>query len=165
MKTLKNILLLLCILFLVDSGAASAQNVNFSGTWELDKGKSTLSGRRAESLVSATLVITQKGNNLAINSEQKYGERDRTDEMELKIGGEQVERESMGGRATVKSKAMWSEDTKNLIIVSEMQFGDRGTFTMTETHSLSKDGKTLTVDGKSESSRGTRESKMVYMKK
>ena len=64
--------------------------------------------------------------------------------MELKIGGEQVEREGMGGRGTIKSKAMWSEDKKSLVIVSERQFGDRGTFTSTDTYSLSKDGKTLT---------------------
>ena len=163
MKTLKNVLLLSCALFLMNSSAAVAQDVNYSGTWQLDKGKSTLSGRMAESLVSSTMVITQKGVNLAIKSEMKYGERERTSEMELKIGGEQVELESR--RGTSKAQAKWSDDKKNLIIVSERQFGNRGTSTSTETYSLSKDGKTLTVDSKRESSRGTSESKMVYMKK
>lgn len=169
MKTFKNIILLLCALFLLNNGMASAKDANYSGTWVLDKEKSTLSDRWSQALVSATLTITHKGDDLKIKSEQEYTQRDRSDEMELKIGGDQVERETMGGRGNIKSKAMLSKDKKNLIIVSDIKFsGNRGTFTMTstDTYSLSKDGKMLTVESKTETEEwGTRERTMVYMKK
>ena len=165
MKTAKSISLMLCVFFVLSYGLAGAQEVNYSGNWVLDKSKSDIQGRRSESLVGITLVIAQKGNDFKADYQYKYDERDRTDTIVLTIGGEQVEREGMGGRGTIKSSARWSDDKTNLLLLSDIKFsGNSGTFEMksTDTYALSGGGKTLTVKSETESSRGSRTSTYVY---
>lgn len=166
MKTVTGILIVMCAVVILGYGLAGAQEVNYSGNWTLDKAKSTLQGRMSESLVSLTLVITQKANDLQAEFQYKYQERDMTDKVALTIGGEQVEREVMNGRGKAKSKAQLSEDKKNLIISTDRTFTgqDGGTFTskVTEKYSLSADGKTLTINQESVSERGTRSSTLVF---
>lgn len=167
MKTAKCIILVVCALSLLGVGLAGAQDMNYSGTWALDKAKSTLSGRMNESLMNITLVIMQKADDFNADFQYKYSEREMADKIALKIGGEQVERDVMGGRGKAKSQVRWSDDKKNLILVSDRTVNtDNGTFSskMTDTYSLSADGKTLTINSNSESSRGSRTSTMVFTK-
>lgn len=167
MKTARSIILIVCALSLLGVSLAGAQDVNYSGNWALDKAKSTLTGRMNESLVSITLVITQKADDFNAEFQYKYSDRDMADKIALKIGGEQIERDVMSGRGKAKSQIRLSDDKKNLIIVSERTVNtDNGTFSTksTDTYSLSADGKTLTINGASESSRGSRSSTMVFNK-
>lgn len=167
MRIVRWALFVLGALFLL-YGGVSAQGVNYSGNWALDKAKSDLQGRMNESLRSMTLVIEQSGNDLSAEFQSSFGDRESSDKMVLTIGGEQVSRQGMMGRGTTKSKAQWSTDSKNLIIVSESTFeGPNGTMNMktTDTYILSADGATLTINRASETPRGARSSTLVFAKK
>ncbi len=167
MKSVRCILLILCAFVIAGYGIAGAQEVNYSGTWVLDKAKSDLQGRMMESLQSITLVIAQTGNDITADYQSKYSERESNDKMVLTIGGAEVSREGMRGRGTIKSKAAWSADKKNLVVTSVSTFeGQNGTMTIngTDTYLLSADGNTLTVNRQSESPRGTRTSTLVFNK-
>ena len=166
MKTVASILLILCVLTIVGYGIVSAQEANYSGTWVLDKAKSTLQGRMSESLQSMTLAIAQTGNDLTAEFQSKYSERESTDKMVLVIGGEQVSREGAMGRGTTKSKAAWSEDKKNLIVTSESTFeGQNGTMNIKTTDTYVLAGSVLTIKRESESPRGNRSSTLIFNKK
>lgn len=168
MKTARSIILVVGALSLLGFSLAGAQEVNYSGSWALDKAKSTLQGRMNESLVSITLTITQKATDLTEEFQYKYQERDRADKIVLTIGGAEVEREGAMGRGKTKSQAKWSEDKKNLILTSESSFttqsGNSMTIKSTDKYSLSADGKTLTISRESETPRGTQSSTMVFNK-
>jgi hypothetical protein len=172
--------LIICGLFcalMIGVAAVSAQKgANFAGTWELDKAKSQLPQRQADSIKSATWIITQ--DDKQITSEQKIervegaggGGRGRGFGMggplTVKLDGSETTTESERGKST--SKAKWLNEGKTLEITSvtsgEFQ-GNAFTITSTEHWELADDGKTLKVHRKSESPRGPQESTWVLTKK
>jgi hypothetical protein len=171
------IALIICGLFcelMIGLVAVSAQNVaNFAGTWELDKAKSQLPQRQADSIKSSTWTVTQDNKQLT-NDQKIEGVEDAggggrgmgAATLTVKLDGSETTTETQGGKLTTKAK--WTNDGKTLEITSvrsgEFQ-GNAVTFTTTEHWELSDDGKTLKVNRKTETPRGPRESTWVLTKK
>jgi len=165
---------------MIGVATVSAQKgANFAGTWELDKSKSQLSQRQADSIKSATWTVTQDDKQLT--SEQKIerveggggggGGRGRGfgmggGQVTVKLDGSETTTESDRGKSV--SKAKWLNEGKTLEITSvrsgEFQ-GNAFTATTTEHWELADGGKTLKVHVKTESQRGAQESTYVLSKK
>jgi hypothetical protein len=181
MKRALTICGLFCALIVGVATASAQKGANFAGTWELDKAKSQLSQREADSIKSSTWTITQ--NDTQITAEQKIervegagggggggGGRGRGlgmgGPLTVKLDGSETTTESERGKST--SKAKWLNGGKTLEITSvtnrEIQ-GNAVTITSTEHWELADDGKTLKVHRKVESPRGTQESTYVLTKK
>jgi hypothetical protein len=178
MKRALTICGLFCALMIVVAAVSAQKGANFSGTWELDKAKSQLSQRQADSIKSATWIIAQ--DDRQISSEQKIervegggggGGRGRGfgmggGQLTVKLDGSETTTESERGKST--SKAKWLNGGKTLEITSvtsgEFQ-GNAFTMTSTEHWELSGDGRTLTVHRKTETQRGPQESTWVLTKK
>lgn len=174
MKRALTICGLFCALMIGVAAVSAQKGANFAGTWELDKAKSQLPQRQADSIKSATWVITQ--DDKQITSEQKiervegggggrgFGMGGGT--LTVKLDGSETTTESERGKST--SKAKWLNDGKTLEITSvtsgEFQ-GNAFTRTSTEHWELADDGKTLKVHRKTETQRGPQESTLVLTKK
>lgn len=157
---------------MIGVAAVSAQKgANFSGVWELDKAKSQLSQRQADSIKSATWTVTQDARQLT--SEQKIervegdgGGRGRGFGMggplTIKLDGSETTTESERGKTV--SKAKWLNGGATLEITS-LTSGGNFTRTTTEHWELADGGKTLKIHVKTESQRGPQESTYVLTKK
>ncbi len=177
---MKRIVLLVCaFLALAYIDIVVAQEANFSGTWTLDKDKSTLTGRMWERVTSMTLVIAQSGNSVTIETKiegegpgggpagrRPVGPGGMNNVLKFTIGGGATETEGpRGGKAVVKGE--WAENQKDLNVFTERTFeGQMGRMTMkvSDTYSISADGATLTVNRKSETPRGTMENTLIFIK-
>jgi hypothetical protein len=168
---------LFCALMIGVAAVSAQKGANFAGTWELDKAKSQLPQRQADSIKSATWIVTQ--NDKQITSEQKIervegagggGGRGRGFGMggplTVKLDGSETTTESERGKST--SKAKWLNGGNTLEITSvtsgEVQ-GNAFTITSTEQWELADGGKTLKVHRKTETQRGPQESTYVLTKK
>jgi polyisoprenoid-binding protein YceI len=158
---------LFCALMIGAAAVSAQKGANFAGTWELDKSKSQLPQRQADSIKSSTWIVTQDGSQITV--EQK------TERVEGAGGGRGM---GMGGPVTVKldgsetttenergktvSKAKWlSAGVLEITSVTSGQF----TRTSTEQFELADGGKTLKVLRKSEGRNGPQESTWVLTKK
>jgi|SRR5262245_41687882 len=184
MKRALTICGLFCALMIAVAAVSAQKGANFAGTWELDKSKSQLSQRQADSIKSATWTVTQDDKQLT--SEQKIervegagggpgggggGGRGRGfgmggGQVTVKLDGSETTTESERGKTV--SKAKWLNEGKTLEITSvrsgEFQ-GNAFTATTTEHWELADGGKTLKVHIKTESQRGAQESTYVLSKK
>jgi hypothetical protein len=169
-----------CALVIGVAAVSAQKGASFAGTWELDKAKSQLSQRQADSMKSATWTVTQDDKQLT--NEQKiervegagggggggrgggFGMGGGT--LTVKLDGSETTTETQGGKLTTKAK--WTNDGKSLEITSvrtgEFQ-GNAFTFTTNEKWELADDGKTLKVHRKTETQRGPQESTWVLTKK
>jgi hypothetical protein len=182
-NTMKRVLAIcgvFCALVIGVAAVSAQKGASFAGTWELDKAKSQLSQRQADSMKSATWTVTQDDKQLT--NEQKiervegagggggggrgggFGMGGGT--LTVKLDGSETTTETQGGKLTTKAK--WTNDGKSLEITSvrtgEFQ-GNAFTFTTNEKWELSDDGKTLKVHRKTETQRGPQESTWVLTKK
>ncbi|MGI9055326.1 MAG: hypothetical protein ACR2F2_05930 [Pyrinomonadaceae bacterium] len=164
---------------------------DFSGKWNLDLSKSKLD-ERAQNIESMTMTVSQTDTELKIESSTKRAER--TDGETRRGGmpngggmdgmrrgggfggdsqtiytldGKETVTDmagALGGKMTAKATAekdgkLKLEQTREI----ETPMGARS-MKMTETWSLSADGKTLTVKREAETPRGTNSSEMVFTK-
>ncbi len=130
---------------------------DFSGKWVLNKDQSTMRTRDGDK-PDITMTIEQTADTLKVKQESSVEFMNR--EYSYKLNGETQEVAGRGGR-TSKVTPKWEGD---VLVVTTVREGQQGTMTSTERWQLSADGKTLTVDGKSQSSRGEFETKMIYQK-
>jgi len=130
---------------------------DFSGKWVLNKDQSTMRTRDGEK-PDITMTIEQTAETLKVKQESSVEFMNR--EYSYKLNGETQEVAGRGGRAS-KVTPKWEGD---VLVVTTVREGQQGTMTSTERWQLSADGKTLTIDGKNQSSRGEFESKMIYQK-
>lgn len=152
MKT--TILLLIVFLF---CSVANAQT-NFSGSWELNSSKSKLAER---SFAPKKLVITQKKNDLSIESHSVWGDREFSRTNKYTMDGKECV--NAGFRETeVKSTAIWSDDKKSLTISSKVPMQNE---TMKMKAIYKVDGNTLVVESSASSSFGDYSETQVYDKK
>ena len=178
MKRALTICGLFCALMIGVAAVSAQKGANFAGTWELDKAKSTLAGPVAESIKSATWIVTQDDKQLA--REQKIeriegdggpgGGRGRGlglgGPLTVKLDGSETTTESERGKTV--SKAKWLNEGKTLEIIASSTFsGQNGEFTVTTTEhwELADEGKTLKIHRKTENMRGPGESTWVLTKK
>lgn len=173
MKRALTIYGLFCALMIGVAAVSAQKGANFAGTWELDKAKSQLPPRQADSIKSATWTVTQDTKQLT--NDQKYeivedavggGRGMGAGALTVKLDGSETTTESQGGKLTTKAK--WTNDGKTLEITSvrsgEFQ-GNAFTMTTTEHWELADDGKTLKVHRKTETPRGPLESTWALTKK
>ncbi|HEX3704682.1 MAG TPA: hypothetical protein VHU82_15235 [Vicinamibacterales bacterium] len=131
---MKRVLLLAFVAAVVLPFAARAQaKADFSGTWTLDAAKSDAPGGRGGRGPQGPVTIAQTAADIKIG-----GATYKLD------GSESVnEMAGRGGTTEAKSKAHW--DGAKLVIETERQMGGNAV-TITETRSLSADGKEMTVE-------------------
>jgi len=179
MKRALTICGLFCALMIGVAAVSAQKGANFAGTWELDKSKSQLSQRQADSIKSVTWTVTQDDKQLT--SEQKIerveggggggGGRGRGfgmggGQVTVKLDGSETTTESERGKTV--SKAKWLNGGMALEITSVTSGAFQGnafTRTTTEHWELADGGKTLKIHVKSESQRGPQESTYVLSKK
>jgi hypothetical protein len=161
---MKNLKLSLAVFGLLISVLTFGQ-ANFTGSWAFNESKSNL-GEGQFRMYSPTLTITQDANTFSI--ERSFRNQD-GDEMKT------TEKYTLDGKESVnpvwntskKSVATWSADKNVLTVSSSMVFefnGESNEIKTVENYSLT-DGKLMTIDSKSTSSRGERVTKLVYDKK
>ena len=164
MKTIQlSVLALLCAFLLAPTTQAAAA-ANFSGEWTYNESKSNV-GEDRGGRAATKIVVTQDASSIAI--ERTSSGRDgqtRTNKEELTLDGKVVKTESQ--RGTSSSTAVISGNS--LTIKSDVVMSRQGQsmeMKTTETWELSEDGKTLTIESSSTSSRGDRTTTLVYDKK
>jgi hypothetical protein len=179
MKRALTICGLLCALMIGVAAVSAQKGANFAGTWELDKSKSQLSQRQADSIKSATWTVTQDDKQLT--SEQKIerveggggggGGRGRgfgmgSGALTVKLDGSETTTESERGKTVSKVKWLNGGTALEITSVTSGEFqGNAFTRTTTEHWELADGGKTLKIHVKSESPRGAQESTYVLTKK
>jgi polyisoprenoid-binding protein YceI len=173
MKRALTICGLCCALMIVVASVSAQKGANFAGTWELDKAKSTLAGPVAESIKSATWIVTQDDKQLA--REQKIERIEGAGggrglglggPLTVKLDGSETTTQSERGKTV--SKAKWLNEGKTLEISASSTFsGQNGELTVTTTEhwELADEGKTLKVHRKTEGLRTPSESTWVLTKK
>jgi len=167
---------LFCALMIGVAAVSAQKGANFAGTWELDKAKSQLPQRQADSIKSATWIVTQDDKQLT--SEQKIervegggGGRGRGfgmggGQLTVKLDGGETTTESERGKTVSKAKWLNGGTTLEITSVTSGEFqGNAFTRNTTEHWELADGGKTLKIHVKSESQRGPQESTYVLTKK
>ena len=102
---------------LLISSIATAQVVNFSGSWKLNNSKSELGYEF--SLAPKQIILTQKGNELSVEKQHNFQDQDFT--MNEKITLDGIECVNIWFQDTQKtSTAAWSDDKKSLIVTSKV---------------------------------------------
>jgi hypothetical protein len=176
MKRALTICGLFCALMIGVAAVSAQKGANFAGTWELDKSKSQLSQRLADSIKSATWTVTQDDKQLT--SEQKIervegagggggrGFGMGSGALTVKLDGSETTTESERGKTVSKAKWLNGGMTLEITSVTSGAFqGNAFTRTTTEHWELADGGKTLKIHVKSESQRGPQESTYVLSKK
>lgn len=160
-------------LFCMMVWAASAADVNFAGTFALDKEKSTLptrGGGGGGGGGDQTWTVTQDAKTISVEKKITTQQGDRTMKSAFNLDGSETSADVTRGQMTGKSvtKAKWADDKKTLETTSVFT-GKRGetdvTNTTTEKWSLSDDGKVLTVTSTRTGGQQNAESKYVLNKK
>lgn len=90
--------------------------VDFSGTWALNTSKSKLGDR---SFAPQKVVITQKGNEMTVETTSDFQGQERTRSNKYTLDGKESTNEGFGGNP-VKSTAVWSADKKVLTVTTKM---------------------------------------------
>jgi hypothetical protein len=130
-------------LFLVMAMAASAQSLpNFSGRWVMNPAK----GKNLGMMVALkdTLAISQTATELVIHDTSSFQGRDNTREVRYDLSGKAVSNEGPMGDHN-ETAAKWIAG--KLVTTWTRDGAVAGTKSvMTETRSLSADGKTMTVE-------------------
>lgn len=145
-----------------------AAAADFSGTWALDKSKTTLEGQMAN-IESITLKVAQDAKQIKVESETVTPRGPQSQAYTYNLDGSESTAEVGGrfpGKATLKAKWMGEGKTLELMSVRNINVqGNDVTITQTEHWELADGGKTLNVHRKTESPRGTNEVSLVFSKK
>lgn len=136
--------------------ALAEDKPNFSGEWKLNVAKSDLGSMPA---VSRTDKIEHKEPNLKVTSTQENQNGKVTADVKYTTDGKESTNEIRGN--AVKSTAKWEGNV--LAITSKANFNGND-ITINDKWSLSKDGKTLTVNRQFEGPQGKFDHKIVLEK-
>ncbi len=173
-----------CLVLMVLAAAAQDKTPNFGGDWKLDTAKSDL-GERTR-IVSMTMKVTQTEAELIFERTVKREERDGAGmgggmgrgmgrgmgggmggggKQTFDLSGKETSATGeMGGSAKLKAKTEKEGRLKLITMRSfETQMGSMLVKTV-ESWQLSEDGKTLTITSDTETPRGNRSAKMVFVK-
>jgi hypothetical protein len=189
---MKKLSLALFAISIMAMAALAQGKANYSGTWNLDKDKSTLSGpMRVDGM---TLTVTQSAKDIKVDSVTKrlpppnlpeganpgapgggrgmgrgfggFGIGDGSTTYSLDGSELKVEMDGPNGKMPVIHKGTQESNGSLKLSTSRTFTGPMGEMTMTtkETWSLSADGKTLTIDRENTTPRGNQTSKLVFIK-
>ena len=154
---MKKPVVLLAILLI--SVFASAQGINFSGSWKLNSSKSKLGDQF--SMAPKEIIVTQNGNNLNIEKHSEFQGQTYTSTDKLTLDGKECINAGFMD-SEKKSTAVWSGDKKSLKISSKIPVQGE---TMTIVEMYKMDGSSLVIEASASSSYGDMAETMVYDKK
>ncbi len=144
--------------FLISS-VATAQVVNFSGTWKLNSSKSKLN--EEFSMAPKELILTQKGNDLDVERHSSFQGQDFTTNDKFTLDGKECI--NPGWQDTQKkSTAVWSDDKKSLKITTKFPMNDGGEMIIVAVYKM--DGSNMVIESSASSSFGDMAETMVYDK-
>jgi len=155
-----------CLVVLTLGCLVFAAAPDFSGNWVLNKDKSNYRmGRDGGTTPDINLTVQQTAESVAVKQQVTSERGTRDSEYTLKTNGTEQEIPGFMGR-TSKATAKW--DGNILVVDTVSQFereGEQITIKSNERWELSADGKALTINGKTTTPMGDRESTRVFEKK
>jgi hypothetical protein len=145
--------------------AQTKSDLNFSGTWILDKDRSFSNPAGLEQ----TTVITHNGETLKFDAKVKTAQGEQAIQETWTLDGQEREFTPDGAKPGSKGMRMayWLPGRRAIVLVDERTTpGEKGPVTQRTTRKfgLSSDGKTLTVDYFSDTPRYQVEAKRVFVK-
>jgi hypothetical protein len=119
------------LVFSLISISSMGEVVDFSGTWNLNKSKSTLNDQF--SMAPNQIILTQNNDGLAVERHGSFQDQDYTISDKFTLDGKECI--NAGWMDTEKkSTAVWSADKKSLTITSKISMQDGGEMTINETY-------------------------------
>ena len=144
--------------FLISS-VATAQAVNFSGTWKLNSTKSKLGDQF--SMAPKEIIISQDVNKLNVERHSSFQDQDFTNSDKFTLDGKECI--NPGWQDTQKkSTLVWSDDKKSLKCITKFPMNDGGEMIITEVYKM--DGTNMIIESSASSSFGDMSETMVYDK-
>lgn len=118
-----------------DKKISKREVVDFSGTWNLHKSKSTLNDQFC--MAPNQLILTQDAAFFAVEKHGSFQDQDYTISDKFTLDGKECI--NAGWMDTEKkSTAVWSADEKSLTITSKIPMQDGGELKITETYQTEK---------------------------
>lgn len=136
----------------------SAQT-DFSGTWKLNKEKSTLNAEF--SMAPTQLIVVQKGNDLSLERNISFQDQNMTIQEKFTLDGKECLNNGMMD-SKKKSVAVFSADKKVLTIESKIPMQDGAEIAIKEVFSIVNGN--LILDSSNKSSWGDTKEKMTFDK-
>ena len=123
--------ILYVLVFSLISVSSMGEVVDFSGTWNLNKSKSTLNDQF--SMAPNQIILIQNNDGLAVEKHGSFQDQDYTMTDKFTLDGKECI--NAGWMDTEKkSTAVWSADEKTLTITSKIPMQDGGEMTINETY-------------------------------
>lgn len=142
-------------------------DANFSGTWKLNEGKSDL-GQFGSRGAAGKIVVDQKADGVTTTRTSTGFNGQSVDQVEtLNNDGKEVGSSVFNGMGKRKASVKWSADKNTMTVNATTAFEGNGQsfeIKVTETWSLSADGKTLTLSSVMTTPQGELTTKAVYDK-
>ncbi|QGY42786.1 hypothetical protein GM418_03705 [Maribellus comscasis] len=153
---MKKTIYLLVMLF--GATLVSAQGIDFSGTWKLNRSESKLGDQF--SMAPNEIIVIHKINEMDIEKHSSFQGQNFTTKDNLTLDGRECV--NVGFMDTEKkSTAVWSDDEKMLTITSKIPMQGE-TMTIVEVYKM--DGKNMVIEVSASSSYGDMSEMMVYNK-
>jgi len=154
---MSKIVFLLAIL--LGSVIVSAQAIDFSGNWKLDKANSKLNEQF--SMAPKDIIVAQSDNDFKIERHSSFQDNDFTSNDKFTLDGKECINPGWQD-SEKKSTAIWADDRLSLKITTKFPMGDNGEMTIVEVYKL--DGENLVIESSASSSFGDSTEKMVFNK-
>lgn len=135
------------LILLVAATTTSLAQVNFSGTWNFDNARSSPESDQAKYPGTVVRVITQSATNFTyVDTYRQPGSSDWSSKEVFRLDKKEVEKDGTG---TSTKSVTWSSDKKTLtltLVSTYVESGVKKELMIADSHTLSPDGKTLTVN-------------------
>lgn len=152
---MKKILSLVALALFVSS--AFGQGVDLSGKWKINREKSELGYEF--SMAPNEVILEQGENSLSVERHSSFQGEEFSFTDKFTLDGEECE--NQGWMESIKkSKALWNEDNKVLVITSKIPMQDGGEMTLIEKYSL--DGENLKIETSASSDYGDMSEVFVF---
>jgi hypothetical protein len=134
---------------LLISTIVSAQGLDFSGNWKLNRSISKLNDQF--SMAPKEIILTQKDNDFDVERHSTFQDRDFTIKDKFTLDGKECI--NPGWQDTQKkSTASWADDKTSLKITTKIAMGDNGEMTIIEVYKIT--GTNLVIETSASSSFG-----------
>lgn len=144
--------------FLISS-VATAQVLDFSGTWKLNSSKSKLG--QEFSMAPKEVIITQDVNALNVERHSSFQDQEFTTKDKFTLDGKECI--NIGWQdSQKKSTVVWAEDKKSLLVNTKFPMNDGNEMIIKEVYKM--DGTSLVIESSASSSYGDMSETMVYDK-
>lgn len=144
---------------LLVSVLVSAQGIDFSGSWTLNKTNSKLNDQF--SMAPKDIIVLHAGNDFHIEKHSSFQGNDFTIMDKLTLDGKECINPGWQD-SQKKSTAVWSDDKLSLKITTKLPMGDNGEMTIIEIYRM--DGSNLVVETSASSSFGDVAETLVFDK-